>query len=333
MNGVTSVPDLLSSSRLSRNIGDLKSRADVTRTESVTGRYEDITARNNGDVGGAHLAKKALDDVIAYTELLALGQNRAATTQSVLDSLNTDGSRIATETLAAFGRGDMASLGTSSTDARATISSIFASLNVNVGGRSLFGGDVTNQSPLAVPEQFIADIEAIMAGAVDAADAEAQLDFYFNDPAGGFATTIYQGGANDAPPVEIAPGVRIDVSARADDQAVRDLLRGLASIATYESAGFADAEEMAEYGAEVTLGAEATLTDLRAEIGIGEARIDAAITRYEEERNVLTSLFNQKTARDEFEAASELELLETQLQTSYLMTSRLAELTLANYLR
>ena len=333
MNGVASVPDLLSSSRLSRNIGDLKSRADVTRTEAVTGRYEDITARNNGDVGGAHLAKKALDDVVAYTELLKLSQNRAAASQSVLDTLNTDGSVIATEALAAFGRDDQTSLETSALEARSAISGIFASLNTNIGGRALFGGDVTNQPPLAAPEQLIADIEAIMAGAVDAADAEAQLDFYFNDPAGGFATTIYQGGANDAPPVEIAPGVRIDVSAKADDQAVRDLLRGLASIATYESAGFAGGEAMAEFGANVALGAEATLTDLRAEIGIGEARIETAITRYEEERNILTSLFNQKTARDEFEAASELQLLETQLETSYLMTSRLSQLTLANYLR
>ena len=49
------VPDILSFSRLSQSISNLKSRADVTRTEAVTGRYEDLTARLNGDVGGASL--------------------------------------------------------------------------------------------------------------------------------------------------------------------------------------------------------------------------------------------------------------------------------------
>ena len=330
---LTFTPDLLSYSSLSRNVADLKARADVTRTESVTGRYEDITAQTNGDIGGAHLTKKALDDVIAYKENLTFSQNQAAAVQTVLDSVNTDGARIATEALAAAERDDNAALRTSVEEARAAVKSVFAALNTSVGGRALFSGDVAERAPLASPDQFIADIEAIMASAVDAADAEAMLDTYFNDPTGGFATSIYQGGAGEAPGVEIAPGVRLDVSAKADDQSVRDLLRGLASIAAYDSAGFADRDTLIEDGGTLVLEAGVDLTDLRARIGVGESRIEAAITRYTQEEAALTTLFNQKTARDPYEAASELRLLETQLEASYLLTSRLSQLTIANYLR
>lgn len=330
---LTFTPDLLSYSNLSRNVADLKARADVTRTEAVTGRYEDITAQTNGDIGSAHLTKKALDDVTAYKQNLTFSQNQAASAQTVLDSVNTDGARIATEALAAAERGDSAALRTTVEEARAAIQSAFAALNTSVGGRALFSGDVAERAPLASPDQFIADIEAIMASATDAADAEAMLDTYFNDPAGGFATSVYQGGDGKAPGVEIAPGVRLDVAAKADEQSIRDLLRGLSSIATYDSAGFANRDMLIESGGARVLEAGADLTDLRARIGVGESRIEAAITRYTQEEAALTTLFNQKTARDPYEAASELRLLETQLEASYLLTSRLSQLTIANYLR
>ncbi len=329
----TTAPDLVSFSRLSRAITDIKGRADTARIESVTGRVEDVTAENNGDVGGAHLLKKAVDDVNAYQGLLKLAQNRATRTQTALDALGEEAVRIGTETLSATGRGDDGVLNSLATDAQAAIFNVFSVLNVTEGGRALFSGDASDRPPLGDPAQLLADVEAIFAGATDAADAQAQLDIYFNDPTGGFATTIYQGGVNKAAPVEIAPGVRIDVSATAADQPIKDLIRGLATVAAQNAATFADTTTLIESGATTALAADVAVTDLRGEIGVGEARIGAAISRYEAEETVLTTLFNEKTARDQYEAASELQLLENQLEASYLLTARLARLTIADYIR
>lgn len=326
-------PDLLSFSTMSRNVADLKSRADVARTEATTQRIEDITAHTRGNVGEAHLLKKAVDDVIAYQENLTFAVGRAAATQTLLGSINTDSARVAAEALAAAKRDDDAVLRTSAEQARGAITTVFAALNASVGGRALFGGDVAEQFPLSSPEQLIADIEAIVAAAPDLATAEADIDAYFNDPAGGFATNIYQGGTGDAPDVEIAPGVRVDVSVRADAQEIRDMLRGLASIAVFESAGFPDGRDLAESGATRTLETESTFADLRAVIGDGEARLENARARYAEEQAALTTLFNQRTSRDPFEATAQLQLLETQLESSFLLTARLSQLSLANFLR
>ncbi|GJL93733.1 MAG: hypothetical protein DHS20C05_01380 [Hyphococcus sp.] len=328
-----SVPDILSFTRLSRGVNDLKARADTTRTEAVTGRYEDVTKHLRGDVGSAHLLKKAVDDVKAYQQSLSLAEGRAQATQFALGTLTQESSRIATEGLSAFSRGDEGTLRTIASDSRAAISSVFASLNTTFGGRTLFGGDVTNSSPLAAPEQLIADVEAIIAGATDAADVEAQLDTYFNDPAGGFETTIYQGGAGDAPEVEIAPGIRVGVSTKANDQTIKDLLRGLVSMATFQSATFAGADAIVENGAKKTLGAESPMADLRASIGVNESRIGSAKSGYEVEESLLTSLYNNKTARDPYEAASELQLLESEIEKSFLLTARLSRLSLSNFIR
>lgn len=330
---LTFTPDLLSFSTMSRNVANLKSRADVVRTETVTGRHEDITAHTRGNVGEAHLLKKAVDDVAAYQENLTFSIGRASATQASLNSITTDSSRISTAALAAVQRDDTAVLRTSADEARATITTIFSALNASVGGRALFGGDVAEQFPLASHEQLLTDIETIVAGAADAATAETLIDTYFNDPAGGFATNIYQGGAGTAPEVEIAPGARLDVSAKADDPVIKDLLRGLVSLAVFESAGFTDAQAFAEAGATRALESESSFTELRARIGIGEGRMEAARSRYADEEAALTTLFNQRTARDPFEAASELKLLESQLESSFLLTARLSQLSLSNYLR
>ncbi len=327
------VPDLLSFSKLSQSVSSLKSRVDTTRTEAVTGRYEDITTQLKGDVGGAHLIKKAIEDARLFQQNLAVAASRAQITQATIGNIGQDSSRIATDLTAAVGREDQATVNVMFNDAKAALIASFGSLNAVFSGRALFGGDATDRPPLAAPEQMLADIEAIMVGATDAADAQAQIDFYFNDPTGGFATSIYSGGANRAPGVEISSGTRVDASAKADDPAIKNILRGLVTIAASKSATFSDVDTIITDGADQIFSAEAQLIDQRAAIGVNEGRIADAIERNELEESVLTTLYNKKTLRDPFEAASELQLLETQLEASYLMTSRMARLSLTNYLR
>ena len=326
-------PDLVSFARLSRAIADIKSRADVARGESVTGRREDVTAATNGDVGSAHLLKKAVADAQAFQELLVVSKIRAERTQNSLGAVGGEAVRIGTDALAAIGRNDSYALNTLAVEARAAVFNVFSSLNVTEGGRALFSGDASDRLPFGNPEVLLSEIEAIVAGASDAADAQAQINTYFNDPAGGFATNIYQGGDNKVAPVEIAPGVRIDVSATAADQPIKDLLQGLVGLAVQNSASFADSTAFLEGNAAAALDADGDITELRGVIGVGEAQISQAIVRYEAEETILTSLFNEKTGRDQFEAASELQLLETQLEASYLLTARLARLSITNFIQ
>ena len=327
------IPDILSLARLSRNVTDLKTRMDTTRTEVVTGRYEDITAKTKGDVGAAHLLRKAIDDAKSSQSNLSIVESRAQITQATLGNIGSEGSRIATDLLAAVGRKDTSSIKILTEDAKVSLYSTFASLNTKLGERALFGGDETDRAPLANADILLTDIEAIMAGATDAADAKVQLDFYFDDPAGGFATTIYQGGTNRVALVEIGPGSRIDVSAKADDPAIKDIIRGLVSVAALNSATYADRDVTIQQSIGTVLDGDNKLVEQRASIGVNESRVAAAKARYEAEETVLTSLFNAKTARDPYEAASELQLLETQLEASYLMTARMAQLSLANFIR
>ena len=74
------------------------------------------------------------------------------------------------------------------------------------------------------------------------------------------------------------------------------------------------------------------LVGLRASLGLTQSQISRAQDTLDTEETVLTNALNTLTARDQYEAASELEQLEASLEASYLLTSRLANLTLLNYL-
>ena len=327
------VPDISSFSRLSRQIADIKARANTTRTEAVTGRISDVTAAVKGDNGGVNLLHKAVDDARAFQYNLSLAENRAQRSQSVLSFVGSHGARIGSEALAALGRDDPSTMRVIAEDAKTALQSIFASLNTTEGGRALFSGDVADRSPLTSSEQMLSDVSAILAGSVDKADADAQLDAYFNDPAGGFATSIYDGGAGRAPKVEIAEGVRIDVAVKADDPAIKDLLRSLAVTASSESVTNGERSQILESNFSKAISANAMLIEVRGILGVNESRISAAKANHEAEEVALTTLLNAKSARDPYEAASELQLLESQLESAYLLTARIARLSIAEYLR
>ncbi len=330
------VPDILAHARLSRVIADVKARAQTARTEVASGRIEDITKAANGDIGGVQLLKKAVNEAGRYQTSLALAENRATLTQNVLGSLTSESSRLATGAYAALGAGDEASMRTIAKDARGALYTIFGALNTTDGGRSLFAGDATNAVPLGDVDTLLADVQAIIAAAPDAASAQTALDTYFNDPAGGFQTSIYGGGAGDAPAVELAPGIRVQASVKADAQPIKDVIRGFAVLANFATApggSMAERNALATEAAALALAAEADLVDLRADLGVSEGRIASTKERYQSEETVLSNLLTKKITRDPFEAASELQLLESQLEAAYLVTSRLARLSIAAYLK
>lgn len=331
----SAVPDLLSTTTLSRNINKVKTDADIARSEAVTGRIEDLTTAVNGNLGSVHLLRKAIDDVQTYQSSLTQAENRITRTQSILGNIGADTSRIATGIFSALGQEDEFAVSTLSSEAGIALVSAFSGLNSGFEGRSVFGGNVTDRPPLASADTLIADVQAILLAGPDAATINTALDTYFNDPAGGFATNVYQGGTEDAPGVEISPGIRLDVGMRADEQPIKDLIRGLAVLASKDAilvGGETDRRLVLESAATFAVNANSEIISEQAVIGANEGQIERIKEHYDSEEIILTNLYNERTARDPYEAATQLQLLETQLESAYLMTARIARLSLANYI-
>ncbi len=328
------VPTLLANNRLAAATGLLRQQSEAARTEVVTGRITDLPRTLGAGVSEALSLRGTLDLIAVRREAIAQANLVATAAQQALGEIAGGASSLATAALAANGRADERALGATAIEARAALETTFNRLNVRVAGHAIFAGDATDRAPLGDPGALLADVAAIFSAAGSAAQFEADLDFYFDDTSGGFHTSIYRGGAGGAPTFEVSAGVRIGVTGRADEQAIRDLLRGLATLAV---AGAAPPTSLR--GAALSSAATAAIagsdgvTNRRAEIGIAQQRAAAAAESLTIEEAALTEAYNEKTARDPFEAASQLRALEAQLDASYVLTSRLAQFSLVNYLR
>jgi len=314
-------------SDLSQEISSLRDRLTVTSKEAVSGRYADLTAHLSGRISQAMLGKKALDDISVERKQLTLRAGRLDTTQSSLANIQDRTNGLAARMQAAVGSEDEASRIGVARDSKAALEEAFSVLNTRYGERFLFAGDNISTPPLAPVEDLLADIRLMASTAVDAADFATSLDTYFNTPGGGWRTNIYSGTETSSDPDAVT----------ATDPHIIKIVSGLAVMALAgpeEALPLLSGSSESLYAATETLGyGQTELTTARAEVGIAQARIERQKDSLNVEETVLTAAFNETTARDQYEAASELRELEGNLEASYLLTSRLANLSLMNYLR
>ena len=73
--------------------------------------------------------------------------------------------------------------------------------------------------------------------------------------------------------------------------------------------------------------------NLRADLGIIQERIAKEQLSLDTEETILNSVYNGMVGRDQYDAASELKQLEASLEAAYILTSRLSNLSLLNFLR
>jgi len=327
-------PDLLAFSRMSRNTSDLKARSEQARTELVTGRITNLPGALGADIGPVQLIRKSIDDIAGFQQTIARAQGRATASQIALENVSRGLTNLGAQLLGAIERTDNRAITLSAEEAGFALNGAFASLNQRFDGKSLFAGDGVDNVSLGDAQQMLSDIRTIFTGAATPADLQTDLDFYFDDPAGGFATSIYQGGAGNAPRAEISQGEIVAFAAKADEQAIRDVLRGLATIIVgAEQTPSADRDAALSEASGRLISASDGVTDIRARIGGAEERMRVASDRLGFEDLALTEAYNSKTARDPFEAASLLQQLESQLQATFVLTSRISQLSLVNYLR
>ncbi|MBL4854230.1 MAG: hypothetical protein JKY25_08335 [Robiginitomaculum sp.] len=334
---LSAAPDLLSFQRQTRLTSDLKARLEITSREAVTGRREDIASVVSGDVGSIHLLQKAVDDIEQDGRINALSEARLDLMSSSLSAIRGVIGSLDTLALSSISTPNIFGLGTIAQQAEANLRSTMSLIGTTQGNRKLFSGDATDQIPLARADKLLDDVRTIMQAGPDPASIETALDFYFDDPLGGFATDIYKGGEGNAPPSFLADGSKIEFSVRADDQALRDTMRGLAVLATAQSTGYDITGN--EFNAVFTGGAASVskgkggIIKLEGGLGIYSGLLENATEQQSAERLTIGQALNGITGRDQFEAAAELKQLEIQLQASYLITARLANLNLTNFIR
>jgi len=330
------LPDLAATLRLQSQTATTRAQLQQASQELTTGQTADVVGRTGGNLSPVFAIDRDIEAAELRLQDLSLAQGRATAAQAALGLVQGSVGTLGLDVEAAVVRGEPVSTSQFLDRAEPALSAIVGALNTGFGGRSLFAGAAEDTQPLAGADVIVADIEAIIAAAPDAATAIADIDTYFG-PGGGFETTIYQGSTTDAAAAELADGTRVTYLPRADDTALRELLQGTAMMAALPAAGFAaDSGEVDAFLVDAAHRLQAgpgDIVDLRADLGIAEEQIDRALATASAERTTLQMSRNDMVGVDQFDAATRLAGLEAQLETLYTITARLSGLRLTNFLR
>ena len=172
--------------------------------------------------------------------------------------------------------------------------------------------------------------DGLLAGATTAADKRAVLDAEFA-PGGGFDTTVYTGGAALNGPT-LPGGEVISSLPTADDDTVRELLKGLAMVAVNETVDEAERQQWLTDGGALIQTSRDALTTLEASVGLSLNSIQRAVEREDQVVFDAQTTIDNLIGVDPFESVSETQSLETRLQALYTVTGRTASLRLSNFL-
>lgn len=334
---VLSYGDLASTFLTRRQSSGLK--ADLTRlgAEMTTGKKQDLGKALRGDFGRFAGIERSLKAVAAYKTANSEASSMLSTAQLALGNVQDIGHDLSPALLTAANAADVTLIGATSEDARQKLNAVVSSLNVQVAGRTLFGGASTDRPALATGDAIMAELMAATAGETTAAGIIAAVDAWFDTPGGGFETLGYLGSGNDMGPLVIADDETADLPVRADDTAIRDTLKGFAlagMVAEGALAGIVDEQaSLIEAAGEHILTSDGEVTNLRAQIGAVEARVDGAQARNAAEAAAYELARTELIGTDPYQAASELEAVYSQIETLYTVTAHIAGLTFTDYMK
>jgi flagellar hook-associated protein 3 FlgL len=217
-----------------------------------------------------------------------------------------------------------------------TFEAVVSSLNTSVGGRSLLSGTATGSTPLASASDMMSDIMTLASAEVTAAGAISVVENWFDAAGGGFDTSGYLGSDTHLSPFSLGENETANLQIKADDDAIRNVLKGLALASLVEKGMFEnDVTQQAfilQTAGESLLSSQTNILSLQADLGVIEEQIDDSQISLSSELSALELAKSDIVSVDLYETATKLTQAETQLELIYTITARLSQLKLSDYL-
>ena len=304
--------------------------------ELSTGQKTDLLKATGGDLGKLFAIDNRLSQLSTDTETLKLASGKAGLAQLSLGNIGDSLTTYGADLLSALGREDQNSQTIYANNARNKLEAAVSALNVRYGRHSIFAGAAVDQRPISSSDEIVNDVAGLISGAPDPATAIAAIDDYFYTAGGGFETNIYGGANIDAPEALIDEGTSLKYGVRADQTEIRDSLRAFAiAAAVTQNPGLtpADRESYLRESAESAMRAKDAIIRVREDLGYAEEAIGNAQARNAAMINVFQLERNGIAQADPYEAATQLQAMQGQLETVYTLTARLANLSFTNFMR
>lgn len=332
---LTSIGDLAQNTYLFTRGAQLKQNVQNLQQELSTGKTHDVTNRLGGNFNYLSDIERSITRLESFKTITSETALFADSTQGYLSKI--------TDISSAYGE-DLMTVGTFITEdsadqlshqARDYLEQTIASLNGQLGGRSLFAGTDTDATPLADVDTMMTALSAEVAGLTDAGDIVQAVHDWFDDPAG-FDTVIYQGSTTSMGAVRIGPDEEVNIALRADDDAFKQAMAGFAIGALASEPGLSytvdQKKDLLTSASGEMMTTRGQLVSVQAALGFTEERIADTVARNAASLTSLQLAKNELIQADPYETVTRLEEAEFQLESIYTVTARSSKLSLLNYM-
>lgn len=332
---LSSLGDLAQSFMLQRRSAAIRQDMSRLTHELATGQKADMRQVLAGNHGYISQIERTLSALTGFTLATQEAEQFMDGIQYVLDGAQEKAGKLGADLISASNSVVGLVASNPSQNAETELRSVMGLLNTQSAGRSLFAGVATDAPPLATTDALLADLRTAMTGAGSVSAMLAAADTWF-DTGGGFETLIYQGSATALAPFQLSDQETVQLDVRADDPAIREVLKhfAVAALAEDPALGLTPAEKAEMFsttGAGLLVG-QSALTALRTGIGFSQARVDEIATRNAATQTGLEMSRNALLSVDPFETATKLEDVQFQLQSLYAVTVKSSQLSLVNFL-
>jgi flagellar hook-associated protein 3 FlgL len=318
--------------------------------EISTGTYADVGLSLGEDVGQDLDLRSQESALQTFTTTNNLAATNLSTIQNALTDFQTNAKNLLEDLTGATNQDGAG--GSLQQEAQSALQDLISGLNTNSGGSYLFAGTNTSVAP-------ITDYNAT--GAANQAAVNSAFSSYFgfsqSDSADvanitpsqmqGFLTSqfssLFQGtnwtsdwsSASDTPTTtEISSSQSIDTSVSANNPAFQDLAQAYTMLANVGTGNLSNSTlQTVITNAETLLNSGvAGLTTVQANVGVAQNDITSANNQMSVEMNVLNTQIGNLEGVNPFDAQTQVSNLQTQIETSYELTSQLEQLSLVKYL-
>lgn len=300
-----------------------------------TGKVADITKELGGETKRFSGVNYTLTQLDAYQKATKETAQTLANVQIVLSQVDQVRGVTAERLLLVNDGSTTAQVDEAAISSRSAFETAIRTLNTQIADRSLLGGASVTQPPLAASDDMLDALSAAIAAETDPAAIVVIVDGWFGDVGGGFETLGYVGDTGSLVQMQISETQTIQMSARADDPAIREVLKGsaLAALASELPALDRDSKmALLEEAGKKLFDASSTLVAVQARVGFSEMLVSDAMAQNASQKTLLSILRNEMISADPFEMASKLQAVQLQLETHFAVTARMSQLSLLRYI-
>ncbi len=337
------------SSSLRQSILNLQSELNVNQTEVSTGNYADIGLTLGAETGQSVSLQSESSFLQTISDTNSAVSTRLSTTQNNLSNLQSSAQTLLNSLIS--GNGSTTGAASIQSTSAGGLSSLISTLNSTLNGDYLFAGINTGTAPITDYNGASAPNKQAVDTAFSTAFGMAQTSPNVSSISGGamqnFLDTqfpaLFQGtnwtsnwsSASDQTLTStIGPNQTESTSVSANQPAFQELAQAYTMLSDLGTQNLSQGayQAVTSSATNLLMSAITNLTNIQASVGRVQASISNSNNQMSAQMNVLSTQISNLESVNSYEVATRVSELQTQLETSYSLTSQLHNLTLVNYL-